>query len=105
MLDPSMAQPQDLNKMFNDAAQTKLAQLGDKYMKFGDDERDRDSDDDEEEQIKATMQGTGDVGMGVAATEYQKKGAVAAKLEDFMMMKIVGKGTFGKVFKVQHNVS
>ena len=46
------------------------------------------------------------MGMGAAvATEYQKKGAVAAKLEDFMMLKIVGKGTFGKVFKVQHNVS
>lgn len=90
--------------MFNDAAQTKLAQLGDKYMKFGDEDRDRDSDDDEEEQIKATMQGA-DMGMGVAATEYQKKGALAAKLEDFMMLKIVGKGTFGKVFKVQHNVS
>lgn len=52
------------------------------------------------------MQGANDMGIGAGvATEYQKKGAVAAKLEDFMMLKIVGKGTFGKVFKVQHNVS
>ena len=34
-----------------------------------------------------------------------KKGAAVATLEDFAMLKIVGKGTFGKVFKVQHTKS
>lgn len=34
--------------------------------------------------------------------DYTKKGAVEARLEDFTMLKIVGKGTFGKVFKVMH---
>lgn len=97
-------QPQDLDRNFNDHAQAKLAQLNDKFMKFDDDEREKDSDDEEEEQIKATMHGAGDMGGGAgpATAEYLKKGAATATLEDFMMLKIVGKGTFGKVFKVQH---
>ena len=28
-----------------------------------------------------------------------------AKLEDFILIRIVGKGTFGKVFQCQHKVS
>ena len=93
-----------MDKMLIDGKGAKDAQLKEKF-KFDGDDKD-DSDDDEEEQIKATMQGANnEMGMGVTATEFQKKGAVAAKLEDFIMLKIVGKGTFGKVFKVQHKNS
>jgi len=35
-------------------------------------------------------------------TEFQKKNMQASTLEDFQMLKIVGKGTFGKVFQVIH---
>ena len=33
---------------------------------------------------------------------FQKKNAEVARLEDFERLKLVGKGTFGKVFKVKH---
>ena len=33
---------------------------------------------------------------------HVKKGKEVASLEDFKLIKIVGKGTFGKVFQCQH---
>ena len=42
-------------KMAEDNMRKKEHELKDKYMKFGDDDRERDSDDEEEEQIVQTM--------------------------------------------------
>lgn len=88
--------------MAEDNMRKKEHELKDKYMKFGDDNRDRDSDDEEEEQIVQTMKaGPQEIGnSGGFKTDFQRKGAANASLEDFTMLKIVGKGTFGKVFKV-----
>ena len=75
-----------------------IAIIKDKYLGAGQPDEENSE---EEEQIKATMQNP-NMAPGHAATEFTKKGAATATLEDFIMLKIVGKGTFGKVFKVQH---
>lgn len=53
--------------------------------------------DEEENEVKASIAGE------QPSTLIFKKGKKEdAKLEDFEMIRIVGKGTFGKVFKVKH---
>ena len=34
-----------------------------------------------------------------------KKGRATAKFSDFTLLRVVGKGTFGKVFQVKHNTT
>ena len=40
-----------------------------------------------------------------ATLQFKNKKKEDAKLEDFQIIRMVGKGTFGKVFMVQHNVN
>lgn len=37
-----------------------------------------------------------------AKLDYMRADQKAAKLEDFVMKKMIGKGSFGKVFLVEH---
>lgn len=37
-----------------------------------------------------------------AKLDYMRSDQKAAKLEDFVMKKMIGKGSFGKVFLVEH---
>lgn len=90
-----------LSERMSNYGKKKGAQMKGKYLN-PEDEDNNGSEDEEDEQIKATMQGGATMNPGHAATDFRKQGAAEATLEDFIMLKIVGKGTFGKVFKVQH---
>ena len=67
-------------------------------MGMGFEEEDEDPEDKiDTDEIKQTVAG------GVQAQLVQKINRKDdAKLEDFELMRIVGKGTFGKVFQVRH---
>jgi len=43
--------------------------------------------------------------VGNVQNEFTRKGRKTAKLEDFDLLRIVGKGTFGKVYQVRHKAS
>jgi len=64
-------------------------------MSTNDDDDDNQSGDAEDNEVKNSMVG------GKALFNRQKKGGTA-KLEDFKILKMIGKGTFGKVFLVEH---
>jgi len=63
-------------------------------MSTNDDDDDNQSGDAEDNEVKNSMVG------GKALFNRQKGGT--AKLEDFKILKMIGKGTFGKVFLVEH---
>ena len=56
-------------------------------------------DEEEENEVKQS------IAQVPAKMVFQKKDAMDAKLEDFILLRIVGKGTFGKVFQCQHTVT
>lgn len=57
-------------------------------------------DEKDDAEITQTMANSSDV-----VSAFRKKKAAEAKLEEFERLKLVGKGTFGKVFKVKHRTT
>ena len=62
-----------------------------------DDEDSKFNGDEMDQQIRQSMAGGG--------KNVYARGKVPAKLEDFKLRKLIGKGTFGKVFLVEHSVT
>ena len=79
---------------------------------FADKNEDDDDDDEEEEEGSQYVAGTGQSKEPTARQSLRQGGALIftrekqeayqPKLQDFIIMKMVGKGTFGKVFLVQN---
>jgi|LauGreDrversion4_2_1035121.scaffolds.fasta_scaffold295242_1 serine/threonine protein kinase len=81
---------------------------------FADKNEDDDDDEEEEEDQQAENGGTGvkeptarqSMRQGGALVfNREKANAYVPMLQDFIIMKMVGKGTFGKVFLVQNNIT
>lgn len=90
MLDeaPKEEAPQDYNEVQEMVRNQRQHDVG------PDDEDDKSGMDEMDTQIRQSM-------AGGANAVFARAGGPAAKLEDFNLRKLIGKGTFGKVFLVE----